>query len=181
MKVLNNLHMTVNGSMVAVGWTELNGNRMHVWLDMYAHEPDEPLNGGFTPVEPYRVTREYELKTNAFTGQRILYRNPPEGIGPRDTGYFQTRKLDADAKAWRTVVAEALDRAQHEGLFAKAVQANVAAKEAEERAKVLGMAKRVRERLEMGFDDGELTCAAARLSTLPDEALAKLGFALRAV
>lgn len=115
MKKLNNLHMIVRAGMTGVGWYDRNGHRYHIWLQTEADKP----------VTPYAIRPEPK-------GKPILYVNPPGDIGRYDPGYFQSRRLDATAKANAALVAEALRRAEAEGLYEQAVAAN----EAEERERL---------------------------------------------
>lgn len=168
MKVLNNLHMMVNGPHIAVGWNELDGNRMHVWLVAEgSHE------AGFTPKLPYTVQKDGK-------GKPTLYRNPPEGVAYRRPGYFDTRYLDAESKAWRTIVAEALDRARHEGLFAKAVAEREAQEANRKREAELKLVDSTREALKgYPFADPNARRNADDLLALDDELLLELAKAFK--
>lgn len=144
MKNLNNVHMTAHGAMVSVGWKDDAGNRMHVWL---AIDTDERGNSKRDANDEVVVKRPFEVKcerSGAYsTGRhmRQVYKNPPlkadgSALGRRDEGYFKTRYLDAESKAWREIVAEALRIADVSGMLEQARQAekdNEAARETKQR------------------------------------------------
>lgn len=146
-KDLNNLGLTANGTMVGPQWTDRDGNRYHVWLAVERPEgaDHKSPNNGYVPVRPFRVSREYQRKTDQRDGKMLLYKNPPLNTDGshkhrREPGYFDTRHMDAEASANAAVVTEALRRAEAEGMFEAAVAANqakAAAEKAQRRAKAV--------------------------------------------
>ena len=102
---ITNLHMTHTGSTIAVGW-EVGAKRYHVWIEDNKGEP----------VRPYRA------EPRGHHGP-VLYLNPLRDIKHGQPGYFQTRYLDPTAKANAAMVAEALERAEREGMLEQALQA----------------------------------------------------------
>jgi hypothetical protein len=116
MKNLNGLHMSANSQMISVAWTADDGRRYHVWLEtekVPGATYDSP-NHGYRPLRPFQ-TRDK------------LYQNPatrPDGthLSRYDEGYFPTRYLNPSAKANAPVIAEALRRAEAEGMFEAAVE-----------------------------------------------------------
>jgi hypothetical protein len=142
MKNLNALHMTASphSAMVGVGWTDDAGERLHVWLAV----ANNPATGRSEPVSPYRVKIDRPLGHR--TEKAVLYRNPlirPDGSHPKrgDADHFSTRYLDANAASNAPVVAEALRRAEAEGLYEQALvehERAEAEREATQRAEKAG-------------------------------------------
>lgn len=125
---IHNLSVHASGSMTGVFWTASNGERHHVWLAMEQVEGStcSSPNNGLVPVKPYRVKGEYRLGHSDYAPS-ILYRNAPLNVdgthkSRHDAGFFETRRLNATAKANAPLVAEALRRAEAEGLFEAAVE-----------------------------------------------------------
>lgn len=137
MKNLNNLHMTTNdSSMISVSWEDDAGNRHHAWLE---------VEGG-KPVSPYRIRTERAGLSGA-TAKQTVYRNPPEGVERRHPGFFKTRYLDAAASANAVLVAEALRRAEAEGMFEAALSRAETEARDRDAAQRAGKAAKMREQL----------------------------------
>ena len=76
---------------------EMDGARFHIWF------------------KPITLERE-----------DILYKNPPQGTGSRDPGYFPTRRLDATTRANKTLVDGVFKEIEERGLIQKAQDAHAA-------------------------------------------------------
>lgn len=124
MTKLDDLTMTVNGPMVAVRWREADGNYLHFWL---ATERDPKDHNVCAPVRPFQI--KCERRMGRSQPERTIYRNLPEEKRQRH-GNNNTRYLNAEAKAWQPVVAEALRRVEAEGFY-EAALAERATKDAE--------------------------------------------------
>jgi hypothetical protein len=84
---------------------EMGGLRYHVWFDI-----------------------------NTLQHEGILYKRSPEGLKPRDRGYFEPKKLDATNGTNAPLVAGLFEKIKIDGLLDKA-KAEHAAAEAAEQAK----------------------------------------------
>lgn len=177
---MENLHMHVNGGMVSVGWTK-GAARYHVWLSC---NPSKRVEAGgcthHTPISPYRVKLDDPSRW-PDRHKHQLFVNPLDGVERRDPGYFDTKRLNAEAKVNKPMVEEALARAEREGLFKAALlkldDDKVAADDArltEQADKARGALAEEEKRL---LGDGNVKAATAiteYLATADRESLARL-------
>jgi hypothetical protein len=76
---------------------EMDGARFHVWFN-----------------------------TDILEREHILYKNPPQGTGSRDPGYFATRRLDATNRANKVLVDGVFQEIKERGLIEAAKEAQAA-------------------------------------------------------
>lgn len=151
---MDNLHMTVSGNMVSVGW-EMGGARFHVWLQIDRSATLMDYRHG-VPVKPYAIRPNRHVGSHGNRFEYQIFKNPPLSIPYGGEGYFKTRYLDATAKAHAATVDKALREAERLGLYQQAVNAREAQEQAREEARTDAQADAAKRALRQLMDEGAL-------------------------
>lgn len=136
-----------HSGMHALGWHDAaSGDRFHVWVDW----------------DSKAIRRERTTGLMAERHAVQVYRNPPLGNNGKalvsgQHGYFRTRKLDGESKAWAPIVEHVLGEAKRLGLFAAAEDERRVLEEGEERERQRRLAEK------RAQEAGPALLAAARL------------------